>query len=73
MDKLKRLDWNKWRTNALVFLAPLFVLYLVNVQAGISKDGFQMEDFALNEKLVGAMILYVINVLLDFFKKFSKA
>lgn len=72
-NRLATLDWNKWLNNTLVFLAPLGVLYFVFVQAGIQADGFQWADFRPDDAVIGAMVLYVINVLLDFFKKFKAA
>ena len=63
---------NKWANNSLTFLAPLAILYLITIQNRIQTDGVALEDFYLDEKMIGAMSLYVINVLLDFFKKYRK-
>ena len=62
---------NKWINNSITFLAPLAILYLITIQNRIQTDGVALEDFYLDEKMVGAMLLYLINVLLDFFKKYK--
>lgn len=62
---------NKWVNNSLTFLAPLAILYLITIQNRIQEGGISLSDFYLDEKMVGAMSLYVINVLLDFFKKYK--
>ena len=72
MNRLKLLDWNKWLNNTLVFLSPLITIYLVSVVAGIEGDGFQTTDLMPSSVVVGAMALYVLNTLLDFFRKYQK-
>lgn len=72
-NRLLTLDWSKWIFNTLVFAAPLAILYLLFVQANINIDGFQVTDFQPTKEVIGGMILYVINVLLDFFKKYRVA
>ena len=67
---LKQPKLDKWIDNSLVFLAPLAILYLMTIQGRIQEGGISLSDFYLDEKMVGAMSLYVINVLLDFFKKY---
>lgn len=59
----------KWIKNTLTFFAPLFVLYLAQVQGGIMKDGFQTVDLIPNSQTTGAGILYIVNVLYDYFNK----
>ena len=71
---MKRLDeqkLNKWINNSLTFLAPLVILYLVTIQDRILKDGISISDFALDQTMIGACSLYIINVFLDFFKKYK--
>jgi len=68
---LNKQNLNKWKNNSLTFLAPLFILYLVTIQGRIQENGITLDDFYLDEKMIGAMSLYVINVLLDFFKKYK--
>ena len=73
MLKVSKLDWDKWIDNTLLFIRPLAVIYLGSVVVGINADGFQLSDFNPDTVVIGAMVLYVLNVLLDFFKKFKKA
>lgn len=73
MNKFQTLNYAKWLDNSLIFIAPLAIMYLLNVQGLVSRDGFQVADFALDDKMVGAMTLYLINIALDFFKKYRSA
>lgn len=73
MTKFRTLRWRKWVNNSLIFLAPLGIMYLLNVQNNINSNGYQITDLYLDEKMVGAMMLYVINVALDFLKKYISA
>ena len=66
---LTRADQQKWLNNALIFLAPLFVLYLVFVQTGITSNGVDITDFIPTQEVVGGLILYAINNLLDLLRK----
>ena len=68
---LKQPKLNKWIDNSLVFLAPLFILYLVTIQDRITTDGISLSDFYIDQTMFGAMLLYLINVLLDFFRKYK--
>ena len=70
MKPLNQEKLTKWVNNSLVFTAPLFILYLVTIQDKILADGITLSDFALDQTMIGAMSLYIINVLLDFFKKY---
>lgn len=55
--------------NGLVFLAPLGVLYLGAVTLNI-QDGLVLSDFTPSNEVLGAMVLYILNVALDFLRKF---
>ena len=63
----------KWSLNARVFLAPVALIYLPFVTSNIEKDGFQLSDFTPNQIVIGAIVLYVMNLLLDWFKKVAKS
>ena len=65
---LNSIDWKKIGRNAFVFLAPVAIIYLLFVIAGL-QQGFVWSAFVPNNATVGAMVLYVLNVLLDFFRK----
>lgn len=68
--QLTSIDKKKWAQNALLFTAPLFVLYLVFVQTNITSDGFDSTDFIPTREVIGGLFLYVINSLLDLLRKF---
>jgi hypothetical protein len=65
-------DLQKFARNGLIFLAPLALLYLGFVTAEIKVDGFQPTDVIPTVPVIGAMILYILNVATDFFNKFVK-
>ena len=69
-QKLIALDWNKWFKNTAIFFAPVVLLYLVFVQVNINTNGFQTTDFYPTSEVIGGMILYITNTVIDFIKKF---
>jgi len=71
MKILSQEKYNKWLNNSLTFLAPLFILYLITIQERIMSNGISINDFQIDETMAGAMSLYLINILLDFFKKYK--
>jgi len=66
---LEKEQTKKWLRNAMLFLAPLGILYLVYVQGGIQADGFDWQDFYPTREVIGGIFLYVINVVLDYLRK----
>jgi len=62
----------KFLKNTSIFFAPLALLYLGFVISEINKDGLQITDFVPTNPVIGAMVLYVLNVLVDFFKKLGQ-
>ena len=70
--KLNYEDVKKWVDNSLLFIAPLATIYLIFVAANINEGGLSWSDFVPNNFVLGTMVLYIVNVLLDFFKKLSK-
>ena len=70
--KLNLADAKRLLNNALTFLAPLAILYLVSVINIIQESGVSLEAFRLTPAVIGAITLYVLNVALDFFRKLSK-
>lgn len=69
--KFNSADFSAWLNNSLVFLAPLAVVYFGFVQANL-QDGFSFSDFAPNDAVVGAFVLYIVNTATDFFRKLAK-
>lgn len=63
-------ELEKFLRNSLFFLAPLLIIYLTFVAANINVDGFQPSDFTPTNEVIGAIILYVLNVILDFLRKY---
>ena len=66
---LKTVDFDKWLNNTLDFFAPVGVIYLGFVATQIVDLGFAVTDFVPSNFVLGSMVLYIINVLLDFLRK----
>ena len=64
-------DVLKWVRNALIFLAPVGLVYL-GVVAGKLQDGVQLADFAVTPAIQGAIALYLVNTATDFFRKLAR-
>ena len=65
-------DFNKFFRNTMVFLAPVTLIYLGALALNVKDNGFQWTDFYVNNFVVGAMFLYLINVGIDFLSKLKK-
>ncbi len=50
-------------------MAPVALIYLAFVATEITEQGFSLTDFVPSNFVLGSMVLYLINVLIDFFKK----
>lgn len=68
---LNKADAYKWGKNALVFLAPLILMYIASVTPLI-QDGLNASDFKITPLMAGAMVLYLFNVITDLLKKLSE-
>ena len=66
---LNSADFGHWIKNALLFLAPVGVIYLAFVQGNLG-DGISISDFVPDAIVMGAVILYAINTVLDLLRKF---
>ena len=64
-------DLKKWGRNLLVFLAPLAVIYLLQLYAVLQNGFLSLTDFIPSQITLGAIELYVVNALLDLFRKFT--
>ena len=61
--QLNEADWSAAVRSAIIWLAPLGVLYFGAVIVNLQDLGFQWSDFALNDVTLGALVLYVVNQL----------
>jgi hypothetical protein len=61
-----------WQKNLLLFLIPLGVIYLTSVLAVLQQPGhaFSLKDLELTQFTLGAIVLYLVNALLDLSRKF---
>lgn len=69
--RLSGTDIKKWGRNTLVFSAPVAIIYLTSIVGPVQENGLQWSDFTVTPMVSGAMVLYVINVLLDVFRKLA--
>ena len=63
-------DLQRWGKNALLFISPVAVIYFAFVGNNL-QDGLNWNDFIPNATVQGAIILYLINTGLDFFRKLA--
>lgn len=61
-------ELQKWLKVAVIFLAPVFIIYL-GFTAGNLQDGFDWSDFIPNKVVEGAMVAYVLNEILAYLRK----
>lgn len=69
--KVNREDLLKWGHNLLVFLAPLGIVYLLQLHGVLQNGGLTLDDLKPTQATQGAMMLYIINAVLDFLRKFT--
>lgn len=72
---INKVEFNQWLHNALLFLAPLAVIYLSSL-AGVLQEPdhvVSVNDFALNSFRLGAIVTYLVNVIYDFLRKYVPA
>lgn len=70
--RLNAEDVRKWIKNMLVFLAPLFVIYINSVVDNIGKGLTLSQSFVLSPTIQGALVLYTLNAVLDLLRKLAK-
>lgn len=70
---LNAADIQKWTHNLLVFLAPVTLIYVLAVVGVITAANgvVTLADFIPNAIVVGAMVLYVLNAVVDILRKFA--
>lgn len=64
-------ELQKWFKVAVIFLAPVLVIYFGFVITNI-QDGFELTDFIPNKIVEGAMVAYVLNELLAYLRKVAE-
>lgn len=57
--------------NSVTFASPVVLIYLGFVLSSVQNEGFQMEDLIPSSEAVTVIVLWIINTLIDTFKKFS--
>lgn len=71
MFTLNKTAQNKWFRNALIFLSPVAVIYLVAIVGVINANNgaVQPTDFIPTPFTLGAGTLYILNSALDYLRK----
>lgn len=64
-------DRSKWFGNVKLFFAPVVLIYLGAASVNF-QDGVQVSDFIPTIAVQGAMALYVVNAIMDYFRKLVK-
>lgn len=71
--KVNKEDLSRWRDNLLVFLAPLGVMYLLQLSGALQNGALSLSSLVPTPTTLGAIQLYVVNGLLDLLRKFMDA
>lgn len=72
VGQVNKEDLISWGKNVLIFLIPVGVVYLLQLQSVLQSNGFlDVKDFIPSAMTVGAMEGYVIGQLLALLKKFA--
>jgi hypothetical protein len=66
---LNSVNSTKFANNTLVFIRPVLLIYLGFVATNIGIEGFQPADLVPNAFIMGAIILYFVNVFTDYLRK----
>lgn len=69
--QVNKKDLQSWLTNMVVFLAPLGIVYLLQVNATLQNGPIGWQDFVPTSATVGAIQLYLVNAGLDLLRKFT--
>ncbi len=68
--RLNTNDYEKQLKSALIWLAPLALVYLGQLGVTLKSNGvLKLTDFALDQVTVGSLQLYVVNQLYGLFNK----
>ena len=71
VGSVNKADLKKWGGNLVLFLAPLGVIYLLQLYSLLQNGPLAVADLYPSALTMGAIELYVINGLLDLLKKFT--
>lgn len=68
---MNKADWQSVLRTGLIFLAPLGLIYFGSIVTTLSdpRHILKLSDFMPNSFQVGAMVLYIMNRLLDICRK----
>ena len=70
VGKVNKEDLSKWGHNLLLFLAPLGVIYLLQLNTAVQTGALSFVSLIPTQATQGALELYVVNGLLDLLRKF---
>lgn len=71
VGKVNKADLRSVLHNMVVFLAPLGVIYLLQLSGTLQNGALSIKDFIPTPVTQGALELYVINAILDLLRKFT--
>lgn len=71
--KINKEDLKRWGHNLVVFLAPLGVIYLLQLSSVLQNGALTLQSLVPTAVTQGALELYVVNGLLDLLRKFNDA
>ncbi len=71
--QVNKRDLKSWVTNLVVFLAPLGIVYLLQINATLQNGALGWNDFIPTTATLGAIQLYCVNAALDLLRKFTDA
>lgn len=69
--QVNKKDLKSWLTNMVVFLAPLGIIYLLQVNVTLQNGPVRWSDFVPTPTTIGAIQLYFVNAALDLLRKFT--
>ena len=69
--KLNMNDFKKWIRNMIIFLAPLLLIYFSAIVEKLSAGVPIVKLLELDPAIQGALILYVLNAVIDLLRKVS--
>ena len=71
VGKVNKADLVRWSQNLILYLIPLALLYVAQLNGGIQDGILSGSDFTPTLVTLGGMQLYVLNSLTDLLRKFS--